>query len=138
MKPNQVIPGRKRVALAIAISFALLPGASASPKFKVLHRFYAGQNNGGGVWGGLTLDGKSNLYGTTWSGGTDGYGTVFEVIPTAKGEWRKKVLHSFDWRTDGEAPLGTLLFDGDTILYGTTSDGGPNGVGGTVFEMTRT
>ena len=116
--------------------FGLFSGASASPKFKVLHRFYAGNNNNGGLWGGLAMDAKGNLYGTTWGGGSKGWGTVFELKPSGGGQWTIKVLHSFDPLIEGDAPLGTLLLDGSEI-YGTTSDGGPHAAGGTTFEMKR-
>jgi uncharacterized repeat protein (TIGR03803 family) len=133
MKFGQLVSRTTRNAFAAIIALGLLPIASAGPKYKVLHRFYAGQNNNGGVWGGLTFDSKGNLYGTTWGGGANGYGTVFELMPSSNGKWREKVLHSFDRRTDGGSPLGTLLLDGDATLYGTTSS-----ANGTVFKMTRT
>jgi len=137
MRLRKQMPIRNRVALAVATFLALLPTAWANPKFKVLYRFYAGKYNDGGVWSGLAFDRKGNLYGTTWGGGANGEGTVFEIVRSDKGTWRKKVLHSFDPRTEGNDPGGTLLFDGDTALYGTTSLNGPN-VSGTVFQMTRT
>ena len=120
----------------ISLVFVLLSTAWASTKFEVLHRFYAGKNNNGGLYAGLTLDAKGNLYGTTWGGGAYGNGTVFELAPAVKGGWRIRVLHSFN-RTDGASPWGTLTFDGPATIYGTTSLDGPSGVG-TVFEMTRT
>ena len=136
MSGSRFVPRRKPAALAAAIVLLLLSGAWASPKFKVLHHFYAGNNNNGGLYGALALDAKGNLYGTTWGGGANGFGTVFELVPSGKDPWKEKVLHSFDWRTDGNAPRGTLLFDGNATLYGTTNMNGPNH-GGTVFEMTR-
>ena len=126
----------ERVVLALIIALLLFPGAWAKPKLKVLHRFYTGNNNNGGVWGGLTFDAKGNLYGTTWGGGVSGEGTVFELKHTGKDQWKAKVLHSFDPKVEGNNAMGTLLFDGDNTLYGTTSLNGPH-VGGTVFQMTR-
>src|SRR5580704_13835237 len=137
MKLNQIIPRGKRRALAVAVVFVLLSGASAATKFKVLHRFYAGQNNNGGLYSALTLDAEGNLYGTTWGGGDNGFGTVFKLVQTGKGTWKAKALHSFEWRTEGNAPRGTLLFDGDSTIYGTTSINGPNHAG-TVFQLART
>ncbi len=135
MKRRQLSP-RPKWVLLLPLAGVLLSSASASPKFKVLHRFYAGQNQNGGVWGGLTLDREGNLYGTTWGGGVNGEGTVFELMPSARGRWAMKVLYSLDRKTDGGDPWGTLLLDPDTTIYGTTSAGANRG--GTVFEMTRT
>jgi uncharacterized repeat protein (TIGR03803 family) len=42
---------------------------------------------------GLILDAAGNLYGTTMSGGTYNYGTVFELTPTVVG-WTKQVLRT--------------------------------------------
>jgi uncharacterized repeat protein (TIGR03803 family) len=46
---------------------------------KVLRSFDT--EDGSQPLGSLTLDGAGNLYGTTFGGGTSGYGTVFEVTP---------------------------------------------------------
>ena len=141
MRQRQSLFSVIRACAAAAIILLLVPVALArgsGSKFKILHRFYAGQNNGGGAWGGLTFDGMGSLYGTTWGGGVNGEGTVFELAPSVKGSWKIKVLHSFDPRTEGNDPRGTLIFDGDATLYGTTSLNGANGAGGTVFKMTRT
>ena len=43
----------------------------------VLYSFAA--NTGPGLNAGLRFDGQGNLYGTTINGGTNGYGTVFEI-----------------------------------------------------------
>ncbi len=46
---------------------------------KVLHRF--NQNDGTGPLGRLTIDANGVLYGTTWEGGSTGYGVVFSLTP---------------------------------------------------------
>jgi len=125
----------ERVALSVALALMLLlAGAWSGAKFKVLHRFYAGKNNDGGLYGSMTLDGTGNLYGETWGGGAYGYGTVFELSASTGDHWKKKVLHSFDWRADGNAPYSGLLFDAVGNLYGTTSSNGPNHAGA-AFEL---
>jgi len=135
MHPRRPFSTLRNVVLSFSLAATLLPAnAWGGAKFKVLHHFYAGKNNNGGLYGGLTLDSKGNLYGTTWGGG-GGSGTVFELMPSSEGVWTEKVLHSFDWRKEGNAPLGILLFDGDSTLYGTTSINGPSGVGA-VFQLT--
>jgi len=89
---------------------------------------------------GLTLDSAGNLYGTTTSGGTTGYGTVFELSPNSDGTWSESILHNFNDH-DGRQPASRLLFDSAGDLYGTTFSGGNltdcSGFGcGAVFELT--
>lgn len=83
--------------------------------------------------GGVALDSKANVYGTTTSGGSDGGGTVFKVTPSGT----ETVLHSFACPTDGCGPYGGVVRDSKGNLYGTTTDGGASG-GGTVFKLTPT
>ena len=85
---------------------------------------------------GLIFDAAGNLYGTTASGGTYGFGTVFELTHAAGGSWTEKVLHSFNGTDDGNIPLASLVFDPAGNLYGTTSDGGSFHAGG-IFELKR-
>jgi uncharacterized repeat protein (TIGR03803 family) len=59
------------------------------------------------------------LYGTTYSGGTTGNGTVFSITGTGK----ETVLYSFGGGADGANPEAGLIKVGDT-LYGTTAHGG--------------
>jgi uncharacterized repeat protein (TIGR03803 family) len=92
--------------------------------------------------GGVIFDKAGNLYGTTVAGGTDGTdcggdgcGTVFELSPGTNGVWTETVLHSFDFNgEDGVQPRIGVIFDGAGNLYGTTANGGTNGLG-TVFEL---
>ncbi len=68
-------------ALAVlAVTVLLMPTVWAGSKYKVLHAFTGG-SDGGGVYGGVTLDAKGNVYGTTSGGGAYGYGTVFRLRP---------------------------------------------------------
>ena len=48
--------------------------------FGVLHSF-AGGTDGANPYAGLSSAGNGNLVGTTYSGGSYGYGTVFQVSP---------------------------------------------------------
>jgi hypothetical protein len=118
---------------------------------KVLYSFPggpAGRPNGDGAQpnGGLVLDSKGALYGTTYYGGNEagdcdggsagvGCGTVFRITPSSKkgGAWTEKVLHRFDIQ-DGDNPKGGLILDGAGSLYSTTS-GGPQDKYGLVFEL---
>jgi uncharacterized repeat protein (TIGR03803 family) len=98
-----------------------------------LYSFCAQPNCTDGVelFGGLVQGTNGNFYGTTAVGGTNGYGTVFEITPAGK----LRTLHSFD-STDGAYPEAALTQGTDGNFYGTTSGGGANGDRGTVFEIT--
>ena len=82
---------------------------------------------------GLIFGANRTLYGTTVEGGTNGYGTVFEVAPF-QGGWTETTLHSF---SDQEsAPAGGLTLNHGR-LFGMTMLGGTRNAG-TVFELSRT
>jgi uncharacterized repeat protein (TIGR03803 family) len=67
----------------------------------------------------LIFDGVGNLYGTTFYGGTHGYGTVFELSPKEGGGWTERLLISFDGSATGSTPVG-LTIDSSGKLYGET------------------
>jgi uncharacterized repeat protein (TIGR03803 family) len=92
---------------------------------------------------GLVLDSANNLYGTTWEGGANGQGTVFELSPPSApgGPWTESVLHSFcannvnNQCLDGAFPASQLALDAQGNLYGTAGGGSGHGSGGIVFEF---
>jgi uncharacterized repeat protein (TIGR03803 family) len=102
----------------------------------ILHSFACGTTDGCDPGSGVVLDSKGNLYGTTWQGGADGNGTVFEV--SASGT--ETILHSFTCGTDGCSFAGIggggLVLDKANNLHGTTFTGGfsPSDCG-TVFKL---
>lgn len=82
--------------------------------------------------GGVVVDSKGNLYGTTSEGGAHGNGTVFKVTAAGK----ETVLHSFKGGTsDGAFPEAGVIRDSAGNLYGTTTLGGAAHYG-TVFKVT--
>jgi uncharacterized repeat protein (TIGR03803 family) len=103
----------------------------------VLHNFGTNENDGVAPHADLIFDASGNLYGTTYAGGgLDGYGTVFELAPSAGGGWTETVLHAFeDDGTDGLNPYAGVILGTHGKLYGTTSAGGAHGYGA-VFELT--
>jgi uncharacterized repeat protein (TIGR03803 family) len=120
--------------------FELSPARAGDWILKVLHRFKG--TDGAYPVAGLTFDAAGNLYGTTSGGGPDllnQFGTVFELSPTASGNWTERLLHSFRTIDDGNQPFAGLIFDATGNLYGTTPYGG-DGAGsiGTVFELLPT
>ncbi|MFZ0814860.1 MAG: choice-of-anchor tandem repeat GloVer-containing protein [Candidatus Sulfotelmatobacter sp.] len=123
--------------------FELTPKGGGGWTETVLHNFQGADGVSPGRNGGLIFDAAGNLYGLANEGGAYGYGTVFELTPSADG-WTATVLHSFSYGgTDGYLPVGSLIFDAAGNLYGTTNWGGTgqclseaNLVGcGTVFEL---
>ncbi len=103
----------------------------ASGNESVLHTF-TGPPDGNAPMGGLVLDAKGNLYGTTATGGTSNDGTVFKLDTTTGAE---TVLHSFAASPDGAWPeSSSLLLDAKGNLYGATKQGGANS-SGAVFKV---
>jgi uncharacterized repeat protein (TIGR03803 family) len=123
--------------------FELTPSTTGYWKETILHSF---ENFGTGSDGlnpeaGVIFDSKGNLYGTTYNGGVNGYGAVFELLPGTGGTWTEQTLHSFSYlgQKDGYFPAAGVVFDSKGNLYGTTTDGGSAADlqgGGTVFELT--
>jgi len=126
--------------LIATVALLLVPGAGAQNKFKTLYKFKQGAD-GELPWAGLIFDQSGDLFGTTAFGGANscsphaGCGTVFKLAPNGNGTWTESVLYSFAGGNDGVEPLAGLVFDSAGNLYGTTLDGGPNGVG-VVFRLT--
>lgn len=102
--------------------------------FTTLYRF-KGMPDASGPYGGLIADASGNLYGTTYYGGANGVGTVFELKAVAGGKYRERVLYSFKGGADGSSPTSTLLFGSTGQLYGTTSAGGGSCDCGTIFSL---
>jgi uncharacterized repeat protein (TIGR03803 family) len=116
------------------VVYKLSPTTSGPWKFTGLHAFYQQQRERGFYPSGkLLLDGAGNVYGTTSSGGTCG-GVVFKLSQNSAGAWVENIVHSFSCSPDGFIPLGRLISNAAGNYYGSTANGGTNGVG-TVFEI---
>ena len=115
-------------SLGCGTVFQLAPDGTET----ILHIFNS--SDGAAPRGGVILDAKGNLYGTTTYGGDHNSGTVYKLTPSG-GLWTETVLHSFNEfdKSDGAIPQGSLLLRGG-ILYGTTQLGGANDQG-TVFKL---
>lgn len=97
----------------------------------VLHSF-AGGSDGSMPQAGLLRDKEGNLYGTTYTGGIYGVGTIYKVDSNDV----ETVLHSFGG-SDGSYPESALVHDPEGNLFGTTAQGGTAGFrGGTAFKIT--
>ena len=121
--------------------FELLPVEGGGWTEQILYSFGSVANSADGQnpLGSLVFDKPGNLYGTTYEGGANSAGTVFELSPGTGGVWTEQVLHSFavgnqTGTTDGSQPEANLIFDAQGNLYGTTNTGGIDS-NGTVFEL---
>ena len=118
--------------------FKLTPPAAGTQWTEtVLYRF-ANTSDAHGPYAGLTFDSNGALYGTTYFGGTLGFGTVFKLAPPAPGKtaWTETILYSFKGGTDGYNLVAGLSVDSKGALYGTTPAHPINGQCGTMFGLT--
>jgi uncharacterized repeat protein (TIGR03803 family) len=106
--------------------FRISPGGAYTNLYS-----FAGSPNGSAPVAGLVQGSDGNLYGTTASGGTNGFGTVFRISPG--GAYTN--LYSFSgYPTDGGNPQAGLVQGSDGNFYGTTQVGGANNAGA-VFRI---
>lgn len=99
---------------------------------QVIYSFTGTGGDGCYPYSELLMDKSGNLFGTTNSCGSSGYGTVFELMNSG-GSYTETVLHSFSY-SDGAYPYGALAMDKSGNLFGSTSGGGTSGYG-TVWEL---
>ena len=131
-----VNPNRVKNAFGIpngpGTAFKLTP----SGRLTTLYSFCSQTNctDGKNPSGRLIQGSDGNFYGTTTGGGAKGGGTVFRITPSGT----LTILYSFCSQTnctDGGDPNG-LILGSDGNFYGTTTGGGANRIGGTVFKLT--
>jgi uncharacterized repeat protein (TIGR03803 family) len=105
--------------------FKIMPSGTES----VLYSFPVGSSE---PYTGVIEGSDGNFYGTTGANGVSDDGTVFTVTPSGS----ETVLHIFPKTgSDGEIPYAGLIQGSDGNFYGTTYNGGANGLG-TVFKVT--
>jgi uncharacterized repeat protein (TIGR03803 family) len=127
-----------RIALAWALSLAVVVPMSAwAQTFKSLYSF-TGVNDGGLPEGSLIFDGEGNLYGTAlYTANGTGNGTVYKLSGTG----RLTVLYTFPGEggngANGARPYAGLVRDTKGNFYGTTYSGGRSGYG-VVFRLSDT
>lgn len=98
--------------------------------FDTLHEF--NYSNGAYPYAGVIQGSNGTLYGTTYHGGGNGYGTVFGLQTDGTGF---ETLKSFTYaNADGYRPFGGLTEGAGGRIYGTTYNGGTSGYG-TVFTL---
>lgn len=121
-----------RILMMIALALAGIGAEAAVAQESLLYSFTSGSAgpDASGPGASLISDASGNLYGTTQLGGAKGEGAVFESSPAEGGGWTEKVLYSFGQCptkpcSGVSEPEGSLIFDGQGNLYGTTESGGP-------------
>lgn len=97
---------------------------------KVLHSFSG--PDGAVLYSGVIVGSDDRLYGVTYRGGANGFGTVF-AYDTGTGQ--RTTLHSFN-SANGAYPYSTLVEASDGRLYGTTYIGGAKNRGA-VFSIAK-
>ena len=98
----------------------------------VLYSFGGGAD-GATPYGDLTLDPATGvIYGTTYNGGPQNCGTVFE-LPASGGE---SVVYAFEGNSDGCNPHIRVREDSEGNLYGVTEYGGTSG-NGVAYKLTE-
>jgi uncharacterized repeat protein (TIGR03803 family) len=93
--------------------------------------------------GNIVLDEAGDIYGATYEGGANDWGSIFELTPGANG-WSENLLYSFvvSGTHYGANPLGGVMRDSAGNLYLTTNQGGnlndcqPNSGCGAVIKFT--
>jgi uncharacterized repeat protein (TIGR03803 family) len=119
-----------------ANNFGTVFEITAVGKLTTLYSFCSQTNctDGSNLFAGMVQASNGDFYGTTFGGGANGDGTVFEITPRGK----LTTLYSFCSQTscpDGSNPFTGLVQAASGIFYGTTVSGGANNFG-TVFEIT--
>ncbi len=101
--------------------FELAPDKNGSWRETPIYSFRG--SDGQNPLGGMTLDSRGSLYGTTDYGADQscqsGCGVVFKLSPAGGGKWKQTLLHAFNG-LDGWGPATNLVLTGTGILYGTT------------------
>ena len=116
--------------------FELSP-ANGGWNFQVIYAL-TGSGYTAGPWRTLMMDSAGSLYGTNYTAGAFGYGSVFK-LSHGSGGWTYTSLHDFSG-SDGAYPLSNAVMDANGNLYGTASAGGTGsecqGGCGVVWEIT--
>jgi uncharacterized repeat protein (TIGR03803 family) len=100
--------------------------------YALLHSFDG--TNGRSPQAGLLEASNGMLYGTTSFRATNSYGAIFQLD---KAGANFNVLHTFTGtNADGWYPQSALIQGNDTVLYGTTTNGGMEGQG-TIFKLNQ-
>ena len=124
-------PNGSQTACAVLLACATTAIGLPAQTFTVLQSFNG--TNGSVPLSTLVQATDGNLYGTTYSGGVSGNGTVFKITPTGT----LTTLYRFCSRSDcadGAYPTAALVQAANGNFYATTDGGGAN-CDGSLFKI---
>jgi uncharacterized repeat protein (TIGR03803 family) len=127
MKIKQLRSASLLLALGLPVTVATARSPLPVPIFETVQGFAVGAEQPACK---PVRDAAGNFYGTTYSGGAFGSGTIFKVSNNGD----VVTLHHFDIQ-QGSLPNGGLTAGSDGNYYGTTQNGGTFD-GGTIFKIT--
>jgi uncharacterized repeat protein (TIGR03803 family) len=108
------------------------PTVSCPWNSHVVHFFSNLGTDGYSPYSEVTFDQHGKMYGTTYAGGVDGFGTVYEFDQSGSGG----VIYSFTGGNEGLSPEAPVTVDTAGDLYGTSTAGFTNS--GSAFELAHT
>jgi len=111
------------------VTAAAFATATVAQTESVIHSFPSGNY----PYARLSESATGILYGTTYYGG-NGYGDVFQ-LRQKRGVWSEHSIYAFNGGNDGQNPFASLTQDASGNFYGTTRNGGDDGLG-TAFSLT--
>ena len=112
----------------VVLTVDAAPQVSPGVALTTVYSFTGG--NDGGFPNGLMVGSDGAFYGTTRTGGSNSWGSLYRMPAGGPPE----TLYSFTNGSDGATPFATLALGSDGGLYGTTMMGGASG-NGTLFRM---
>jgi uncharacterized repeat protein (TIGR03803 family) len=120
------------LALSMTMAFVALGVSGAHAQtYTDIHDF-AAVTLDSPLYSGILAQGRDgNLYGTTPSGGTLGFGGVFKITPAGT----YSVIYNFDGTAHGKTPRSGLTLGTDGNFYGTAWQGGTSNYGN-IFQIT--
>jgi uncharacterized repeat protein (TIGR03803 family) len=122
-------------SVIVSNSLGWVSSAGAALTLFTLTNLYSFSGGPDGANPNALVPGANGLfYGTTQNGGTNGYGTIFQLQLAPNGAPTN--LYSFTGAGDGAFPVAGLVPGADGNFYGTASVGGTGGDWGTIFKIT--
>ncbi len=86
---------------------------------------FTGAPDGSRPYAGVAFDQAGNLYGTTWLGGDQNLGSIYELMPSG-GSWQETILHSFPSSGFVSPYAGVTLDQAGNLYGGTAANGSAN------------